>query len=92
MRRYVITELMCNFRVDFEQVAARFGITPGNYFATELEALAASEGPVRDGLLEIAADGLTVTPLGRLFVRNICMAFDTYLPSHQGRPVFSRTI
>jgi oxygen-independent coproporphyrinogen-3 oxidase len=92
VRRYVITELMCNFRVGFEQVAARFGVTAGDYFASELEALAAPEGPARDGLLEIGDDGLTVTPLGRLFVRNICMAFDTYLAAHRGRPVFSRTI
>jgi oxygen-independent coproporphyrinogen III oxidase len=92
VRRYVITELMCNFRVEFAQVAARFGVSPANYFEPELASLAVADGPVRDGLLEIAGDGLTVTPLGRLFVRNICMAFDTYLAAHQGRPVFSRTI
>ena len=92
VRRYVITELMCNFRVEFAQVAARFGVSPEDYFEPELASLAVPDGPVRDGLLEIAGDGLTVTPLGRLFVRNICMAFDTYLAAHQGRPVFSRTI
>jgi hypothetical protein len=35
---------------------------------------------------------LTVTPRGRLFVRNVCMVFDTYLASHAGRPTFSRTV
>lgn len=92
VRRYVITELMCNFHLDLAHVRARFGVTPGEYFAAELAALRAPEGPVSDGLLDISADALTVTPRGRLFVRNICMAFDRYLAAHEGRPVFSRTI
>ena len=30
---------------------------------------------------------------GRLFVRNVCMAFDRYLPAaQQSKPVFSRTV
>jgi hypothetical protein len=33
-----------------------------------------------------------VPPAGRLFVRNICMQFDKYLPAHSGQTVFSRTI
>ncbi len=92
VRRYVITELMCNFHLDFGQLRARFGVTAGAYFAAELAALRAPEGPVSDGLLDISEAALTVTPRGRLFVRNICMAFDRYLAAHEGRPVFSRTI
>jgi oxygen-independent coproporphyrinogen-3 oxidase len=92
LRRYVITELMCNFRLEHAQVSARFGVDPAEYFRSEIDILSAAGGPVSDGLLEIAADGLTVTTRGRLFVRNICMAFDRYLAAHQDRPVFSRTI
>ena len=33
----------------------------------------------RDGLLVIEEDWLTVTPKGRLLIRNICMVFDRYL-------------
>jgi len=92
VRRHVIAELMCNFHLDLADLRARFGVTPSEYFATELDALSAPDGPVADGLLDIGADALTVTPRGRLFVRNICMAFDRYLGAHQGRPVFSQTI
>jgi oxygen-independent coproporphyrinogen-3 oxidase len=93
VRRFVITELMCNFHVSRAVVGERFGLDFDRYFASELTGLAGNAGPVADGFLRIDADGLTVTGPGRLFVRNICMAFDRYLPTHQaGRPVFSRTI
>ena len=94
LRRYVITELMCNFHLSREAVETRFGINFGAYFARELTQLAALDGPVGDGLLTMDDEALTVTPRGRLFVRNVCMTFDRYLASHQGgpRPVFSRTI
>jgi oxygen-independent coproporphyrinogen III oxidase len=92
LRRHVIAELMCNFHVDTAAVQQRFGVNFGAYFAPELDVLQAANGPIADGFLEVARQALTVTPRGRLFVRNIAMAFDRYLPSHAGRPVFSRTI
>jgi oxygen-independent coproporphyrinogen-3 oxidase len=94
LRRYVITELMCNFHVSRMAVESRFAIDFDAYFANELARLTQPDGPVSDGLLEIDDDALTVTPRGRLFVRNVCMTFDRYVPSHQGQvgPVFSRTI
>jgi len=92
LRRFVITELMCNFHVARRGVEERFGINFGAYFATELTRLSAFDGPVGDGLLEIDDAALTVTARGRLFVRNVCMAFDRYLTAHDGRPTFSRTI
>ena len=92
VRRYVITELMCNFYVDRAETSRRFGVAFDSYFDRELSALSAPGGPVDHGFLRMQADSLEVTDRGRLFVRNICMQFDTYLPAHGGRPVFSRTI
>ena len=92
LRRFVITELMCNFHLDAAAVRARFGVEIGRCFTAELEELSRPDGPVADGLLDITPEGLTVTTRGRLFVRNICMAFDRYLAAHKNRPVFSRTI
>ena len=46
-----------------------------------------------DGLLKIEAKKLTVTEAGRVFIRNICMAFDLKL--HESKPatrIFSMTI
>lgn len=92
LRRHVITELMCNFHVDVTAAGELFGVDFEMYFAPELRALQAPGGPVDDGLLEITAAALDVTPRGRLFVRNVCMAFDRYLPTHAQAPAFSRTI
>jgi oxygen-independent coproporphyrinogen-3 oxidase len=92
IRRYVITQLMCNFAVSRAAVRERYGVDFDIYFASELEQIASDGGPVRDGFAAIDGTGLVVTDHGRLFVRNICMTFDRYLPSHQGRPVFSRTV
>ena len=92
IRRHVITELMCNFFVDRADVAARFGIDFGTYFAAELAVLTAAGGPVDDGFLIVTEGALEVPRRGRLFVRNLCMHFDQYLAAHSGRLVFSRTI
>jgi oxygen-independent coproporphyrinogen-3 oxidase len=92
IRRHVISELMCNFFVDRHEVSSRFGVDFDTYFAGELEALTAAGGPVDDGFLRVRSDALEVPDEGRLFVRNICMHFDNYLPAHRGRAVFSQTI
>jgi oxygen-independent coproporphyrinogen III oxidase len=92
IRRRVITELMCNFHVDYRDLRDRFGIDADRYFESEFQSLTAAGGPAADGLLNITGSALTVTPRGRLFVRTICMHFDKYLPAHQGQATFSRTI
>lgn len=95
IRRYVITELMCNFRLEIRSVEERFGIDFGDYFAPELEKLTAPEGsPVADKLLTVGDDRIEVQTIGRMFVRNICMVFDQYLAARTGgpKPVFSRTV
>jgi oxygen-independent coproporphyrinogen III oxidase len=92
VRRYVITELMCNFRIDRAVVARKFDIDFDSYFAEELFALAAPGGPVRDGFVTITPGAIDVTGEGRLFVRTVCMTFDRYVAAHQGSRTFSRTI
>jgi oxygen-independent coproporphyrinogen-3 oxidase len=37
-------------------------------------------------------DGFTVTPAGRLLLRNIAMVFDEYLQQAEAVPRFSRVI
>jgi oxygen-independent coproporphyrinogen-3 oxidase len=91
LRRYVITQLMCNFRVERVDVEKRFGVDFDSYFGAELEELEA--GPVAHGFLELLPHGLEVTPRGHLFIRNVCMTFDRYLRAKtQDKPVFSRTV
>lgn len=92
VRRHVITQLMCNFYVDRVDVERRFGIVFGEYFASELAELSTDPGPVADGFLHIHPDRLEVSPMGRVFIRNICMTFDRYRRATSEKPVFSRTI
>ncbi len=95
IRRHVITELMCNFRLDVGRVERRFGIHFAEYFHDELAALtAAGDSPAADGLVSVQPERIEVPPAGRMFVRNICMAFDKYLDRRTGgpKPVFSRTV
>jgi oxygen-independent coproporphyrinogen III oxidase len=94
IRQYVIQQIMCNFQVRKADVEARFGVRFDQYLAVSLARL----DEVREaGFVELDRDGLRVTPQGRVFVRNVCMAFDRYLLEKEAareaaRPVFSRTV
>ena len=95
IRRHVITELMCNFRLAVPAVEQRFGINFAEYFHDELATLSApSDSPAADGLVTVEPHRIEVNPVGRMFVRNICMVFDKYLARRTGgpKPVFSRTV
>ena len=58
-----------------------------------LELLGANDGPVSHGFLRVEPGYLEVVGDGRLFVRNVCMVFDSHLRRKQpGERVFSRTV
>ena len=92
VRRFVIASLMCNFRVVRSEVESRFPIEFARYFAHELADL--EESAVADGFITIDDAALAVTPLGRLFVRNVAMVFDRHLRARAAStiPIFSRTV
>jgi len=91
IRRDVIHSLMCTFHLDVRALERTHGIDFGSYFASALSELAA--GPVEHGFVEVRDDAIEVTQAGRLFVRNVCMAFDAYLQRHEGSSQrFSRTV
>lgn len=92
VRRTVIHELMCNFRVDTSAVSRRYGLDFGTYFAEDLALLAACE---REGLVRLRPGRIEATPTGELLVRNLAMCFDRYMREKHAaeeRPVFSRTV
>jgi oxygen-independent coproporphyrinogen III oxidase len=94
VRQYVIQQIMCNFRITKADVAERFGIDFDQYLAPSLARL---DEVKEAGFVELDDEGLRVTQPGRVFVRNVCMAFDRYLHHKEaaedsGRPVFSRTV
>ncbi len=58
-----------------------------------LEGVARMEPLAADGLLEFNSHGLQVTPMGKRFLRNICMCLDARLWAHQpGSQVFSMAV
>jgi oxygen-independent coproporphyrinogen III oxidase len=91
IRRDVIQSLMCTFHLDVRGIEQRHGIEFDAYFAAALSELDA--GPVRHGFVQRTPEAIEVTQAGRLFVRNVCMAFDAYLKRHEGSTQrFSRTV
>lgn len=93
-RRDVIAQIMCALRVDLTGFGDRYGVSFAEYFEEELDALRREGGPVAHGLVELTADALVLTPLGRPFVRTVAMTFDRYLArrTEGPQPVFSRTV
>jgi oxygen-independent coproporphyrinogen-3 oxidase len=91
-RRWLIGRLMCLGEVRADEFAERFDRSFASAYARELAALGTA---AEDGLVRIGPDGsVEVTPLGRLFVRNLAMVFDAYLPEQQraGKRIFSKTV
>jgi oxygen-independent coproporphyrinogen-3 oxidase len=92
IRRDVIQELMCNFHLDIPAIEKRYGIRFAEYFADSLREL--DEGPVVHGFVRRNEREIEVPEAGRLFVRNVCMAFDAYQKKNEAekKPIFSRTV
>jgi len=89
LRRTVIQNLLCHGVVIKSEVEERFGFSFDGYFREALERL---EPCAADRLVELTPGEIRATPLGRIFLRNLAMPFDAYLPAVTEKPVFSRTL
>ena len=89
IRREVIQQLACHFQLSFVDIEKQFNLKFADYFAQELNELAAM---AQDGLLGLDAEGLVVTPRGRFLIRNICMVFDVSLRAANAQTRFSKVI
>lgn len=89
VRRAIIQALMCHFEISKESFNIAYLIDFDQYFATELKELAEYE---REGLLKISPHWISVTPKGRMLIRNICMVFDKYLRTKQEHARYSKVI
>jgi len=99
LRRFVIQRILCQGTLSLDQVDRLFAVDSAQHFHKALNWL--QESPTQDGLITWHDAGRTfsLTPLGRIFSRNIAMPFDAYLKQQQsaalrdyGRSVFSRTL
>lgn len=91
LRREVITRLLCHTVVRKPEIEKTFQIRFDEYFTGELAELRAMRD---DGLVLLSDDEIRVTPLGRIFIRNLAMPFDRYLREQKmdSRPLFSKTL
>jgi oxygen-independent coproporphyrinogen-3 oxidase len=89
IRRYVISELMCNLHIDKPEFFNLFGIVFDDYFADELNSLLDYQ---EDGIVQLGKDNITIPEDCRLFARNICSCFDAYLPLHSNTGRFSKAL
>lgn len=92
IRRTVIMELMCQFRLSKDALEEKYHLSFDQdfdeYFADArftLKRLAV------DGLVELSPNQIQVTPAGRLLIRNIAAAFDAYLKDRAGTS-FSKAV
>ncbi len=88
IRRQVIQDLSCHFRIDKTQLNNHFDINFDDYFADELNSL---QSMAEDGLVNLNQDSIQVSAKGRLLIRNVCMVFDAYLKP-ASKQQFSRVI
>ncbi|RZM77756.1 oxygen-independent coproporphyrinogen III oxidase [Leptolyngbya iicbica] len=92
IRRTIIMELMCQFRLDKTELETKYHLSFDTdfdeYFAAEQAELQALEA---DGLVRSSPNHIEVTPAGRLLIRNIAAVFDTFLHRQQTRQ-FSQSV
>lgn len=89
VRRAIIQALMCHFELSKESFNIAYLIDFDQYFATELHELREYE---REGLLKISPQSISVTPKGRMLIRNVCMVFDKYLRTRKEHATYSKVI
>ncbi|MCY9826680.1 oxygen-independent coproporphyrinogen III oxidase [Vibrio chagasii] len=89
LRREVIKQLICNFKLDKTMIESEFAVDFNRYFKEDLELL---QTFINDDLVEVDDKEIRVTLRGRLLIRNICMCFDKYLRAKARQQQFSRVI
>ncbi|CAH0527313.1 oxygen-independent coproporphyrinogen III oxidase [Vibrio hippocampi] len=89
IRREVIKQLICNFKLDVQGIERDFALTFNSYFAEDMKLL---QTFVDDELVKVSETSIEVTLRGRLLIRNICMCFDKYLRQKARQQQFSRVI
>ena len=88
--RDVINNLMCNYYVDFNDIAVNNEISINKLYDIIDFSYENFDEFVNDGILEISNNKINVYENGRLFTRNIAMKFDPLVKKNIG--TYSKTI
>ncbi len=89
LRKEIINQIMCYFRLDIARLETKWGVDFNRYFDKEFIHLREME---QDGLIQITKEHIDVLPAGRLLARSVCMEFDRYLQEKQLQQRFSKVI
>jgi len=89
IRRAVIKQLICNFKLNKLHIEQQFNIEFDQYFSEDLQLL---QTFIDDKLVNIDDKQIQVSVTGQLLIRNICMCFDIYLRNKARQQQFSRVI
>jgi len=86
LRGEIIERLMCDFRVNIDEICSRHGRQP----ASLLRASARLENLVSEGIVNIDGASLLIPEQSRFLVRNVAAAFDAHLEG--ATRTFSRAV
>lgn len=89
MRGQIIQNLLCHAVVIKSEIEQKFSIVFDAKFKDALDKL---NEAASDGLVELTRDTIKPTEIGRIFLRNLAMPFDAYLPKPGEKKLFSKTI
>ena len=89
IRREVIKQLICNFKLNKNEIETQFSINFNRYFAEDIILL---QTFIDDRLVTVDQQQIQVLSTGKLLIRNICMCFDLYLRNKARQQEFSRVI
>lgn len=89
LRREIIQQIMCQFRLDFSKVAKKYALNFSEYFADELVEL---HELAELGLIELLSNGFLVSAKGRFLIRNVAKVFDKYLRRTKNYQRYSKVI
>lgn len=89
LRKNIISQIMCQFKVDYENISREFEIDFATYFQIEISDLKQLEDL---GLVKVNDKGFEVSSVGRFLLRNIAVIFDKYLRVTQDKKRYSQVI
>lgn len=89
IRADAIKQLICQFELDIQDFSEKHALIFNDYFEDALLALVPL---IKDELVTITNNKISVTPRGNLFIRIICMCFDAHLQKQINATRFSRVI
>jgi oxygen-independent coproporphyrinogen-3 oxidase len=89
IRKYVISEIMCKYQINYKQIEQKFNIVFKDYFATEIKKL---DDQIELNLVTANQEGFNVTEMGRFLIRNIAVIFDNYFAKDNDSKKYSKVI